>query len=229
MNTIRDKQSEIDENNKIKVRKLEEFYVNGTVSDLIPELNKQKEKMVEKMIEYAEDNKTACKWDKDGCPIDYTVEIKPIVINNYFFKSIVPLGSKIPAYSAEQIAMAFDYYMDIITNINVHIGNYPTSLTTFCKFLGISMSTLRNYRNSEDMDMRNIVEKIYDQIGEENLTMSQMGVAKEKSTLFRLKTQNEIVEKATPNVNITYKTTIDKDALENKLDKYKALLNKKEE
>ena len=41
--------------------------------------------------------------------------------------------------------------------------------------------------------------------------------------------QNEIVEKATPNVNITYKATIDKDALENKLDKYKALLNKKEE
>lgn len=229
MNTIRDKQSEIDENNKIKVRKLEEFYVNGTVSDLIPELNKQKEKMVEKMIEYAKENEIACKWNKDGDPIDYTVEIKPIVINNYFFKSIVPLGSKIPTYSAEQIAMAFDYYMDIITNINVHIGNYPTSLTTFCKFLGISMSTLRNYRNSEDMDMRNIVEKIYDQIGEENLTMSQMGVAKEKSTLFRLKTQNEIVEKATPNVNITYKTTIDKDALENKLDKYKALLNKKEE
>ena len=229
MNTIRDKQSEIDENNKIKVRKLEEFYVNGTVSDLIPELNKQKEKMVEKMIEYAEKNEVACKWDKDGNPIDHTIEIKPIVINNYFFKSIVPLGSKIPTYSAEQIAMAFDYYMDIITNINVHIGNYPTSLTTFCKFLGISMTTLRNYRNSEDIDMRNIVEKIYDQIGEENLTMSQMGVAKEKSTLFRLKTQNEIVEKATPNVNITYKTTIDKDALENKLDKYKALLNKKEE
>ena len=229
MNTIRDKQSEIDENNKIKVRKLEEFYVNGTVSDLIPELNKQKDKMVEKMIEYAKENKTACKWDKDGHPVDYTIEIKPIVINNYFFKSIVPLGSKIPTYSAEQIAMAFDYYMDIITNINVHIGNYPTSLTTFCKFLGISMTTLRNYRNSEDIDMRNIVEKIYDQIGEENLTMSQMGVAKEKSTLFRLKTQNEIVEKATPNVNITYKTTIDKDALENKLDKYKALLNKKEE
>lgn len=229
MNTIRDKQSEIDENNKIKVRKLEEFYVNGTVSDLIPELNKQKDKMVEKMIEYAKENKMACKWDKDGYPVDYTVEIKPIVINNYFFKSIVPLGSKIPTYSAEQIAMAFDYYMDIITNINVHIGNYPTSLTTFCKFLGISMATLRNYRNSEDMDMRNIVEKIYDQIGEENLTMSQMGVAKEKSTLFRLKTQNEIVEKATPNVNITYKTTINKDDLENKLDKYKALLSKKEE
>lgn len=229
MNTIRDKQSEIDENNKIKVRKLEEFYVNGTVSDLIPELNKQKDKMVEKMIEYAKENKIACKWDKDGYPVDYTVEIKPIVINNYFFKSIVPLGSKIPTYSAEQIAMAFDYYMDIITNINVHIGNYPTSLTTFCKFLGISMATLRNYRNSEDMDMRNIIEKIYDQIGEENLTMSQMGVAKEKSTLFRLKTQNEIVEKATPNVNITYKTTINKDDLENKLDKYKALLSKKEE
>lgn len=229
MNTIRDKQSEIDENNKIKVRKLEEFYVNGTVSDLIPELNKQKDKMVEKMIEYAKENKMACKWDKDGYPVDYTVEIKPIVINNYFFKSIVPLGSKIPTYSAEQIAMAFDYYMDIITNINVHIGNYPTSLTTFCKFLGISMATLRNYRNSEDMDMRNIIEKIYDQIGEENLTMSQMGVAKEKSTLFRLKTQNEIVEKATPNVNITYKTTINKDDLENKLDKYKALLSKKEE
>ena len=229
MKSIKDKNIETNRKNKMEVRELEEFYVNGTVSDLIPKLEEEKNKLVEKMIEYAKENKVATKWDKEGNVIESKTEIKPIVINHYFFKSIVPLGSKIPMYSAEQISMAFDYYMGIVASINEHIGNYPTSLTTFCKFLGINLNTLRNYRNSEDIDMRNIVEKIYDQIGEENITMSQMGIVKERSTLFKLKTQNELTEKATPNVNITYKATINKNELEDRLDKYKNILNKKED
>ena len=71
------------------------------------------------------------------------------------------------------------------------------------------------------------MEKIYDQIGDENLTMSQMGIVRERSTLFKLKSQNEIVEKGQTNVNITYKTNINKAEMEEKLEKYKNLLNKK--
>lgn len=229
MNNIKDKNIEINRKNKMEVRELEEFYVNGTITDLLPKLNEEKDKLVNKMVEYAKENQKPCKWDKEGNVIKTETEIKPIVINHYFFKSIVPLGSKIPMYSAEQLSMAFDYYMDIVANINEHIGNYPTSLTTFCKFLGISLTTLRTYRNSEDIDMRNIVEKIYDQIGEENITMSQMGIVRERSTIFKLKTQNELTETATPNVNITYKATINKNELEDRLGKYKNLMNKKED
>lgn len=217
------------EKEQIEIRKLEEMYVNGTVEEMLSELDRRKEELIDKMVKYAKENEVACKWDKDGKPIDYEVEIKPVVINHYFFKSIIPIGNVIPKYNAEQLALAFDYYMELISDINVYIGAYPSSLVTFCKFLGISLSTLRTYRNSPDINMRNIVEKIYDQIGEENLTMSQMGVSKEKSTMFRLKTQNEIVEKTAPNIKINYNATINKEDMEDKLEKYKSFLSKREE
>lgn len=219
------KEKEIETKNEI--RKLEEFYVNGTVSNLLEDLESKKEEIVDKMVKYAQENHIPTKYDKFGDPIEYTTEIKPVVISNYFFKSIVPINSQIPLYSPEQISLAFDYFMDLITEVNVHIGNFPPSLSLFAKFIGVSMTTLRNYKNSADMNMRNIMEKIYDEIGNNNLTMSQIGVSKERSTLFRLKTENEMVEKVQPNVNITYKATINKEEMESKLDRYKALLDKK--
>ena len=57
--------------------------------------------------------------------------------------------------------------------------------------------------------------------------MSQMGVAKERSTLFRLKSQNEMTEKAQPNINITYKEVVNTDKLNSKLEKYRELIDKK--
>lgn len=227
MNKTRDKNLMIQEKNKMDLRKLEDFYVNGTVEDLIPVLNAKKEELVEKMIEYAKDNEKACKWTRDGDPVEYKTEIKPLIIQNYFFKSICPIGNKIPIYNAEKLALGYEYYMDLITEINIHIGAYPPSLVSFCKLLGITTSTLREYRNSSDIDMRNITEKIYEEIGDGNLTMSQMGVAKERSTLFRLKSQNEMTEKAQPNINITYKEVVNTDKLNSKLEKYRELIDKK--
>ena len=55
MNKTRDKNLMVQEKNKMDLRKLEDFYVNGTVEDLIPVLNAKKEELVEKMIEYAKD------------------------------------------------------------------------------------------------------------------------------------------------------------------------------
>lgn len=209
------------------IRELEEFYVNGKVSNLLSNIEAKKDELIKNMIEYAKENEKPCKWDKDGVPIDYEVKINPVVINNHFFKSITPIGCQVPMYNAEQISIAFDYFMDLIAEVNMRIGNFPPSLTLFAKFLGISLSTLSGYKRSTDINMRYIMEKIYDQIGDENLTMSQMGIVRERSTLFKLKSQNEIVEKGQTNVNITYKANINKADMEEKLEKYKNLLNKK--
>ena len=57
---------------------------------------------------------------------------------------------------------------------------------------------------------------------------SQMGYTKERSTLFRLKAEHEMVEKVQPNVNITYKEVINTDKIDSKLAKYKELLDKKD-
>ena len=75
--------------------------------------------------------------------------------------------------------------------------------------------------------MRVIAEKIYDQIGDENVTMSQLGIVKERSTIFKMKSQNEMVEKQQPNVNINITEKPDLEKIEARLNKYRQFANKK--
>lgn len=213
MEDARRKNKEIIVNNKLELKELEQFYVDGKVEGLSNAIKELKEEKVKEIIEFSE------RYDK---------RINPLIITNYFFKSVNPLGSKTPLYSPEQLAIFFDYYAFLVTQVNANIGDYLPTLTGFCKFIGISTGVLRNLKNSSDADMREIVNKIYDEIGEENLMFSQMGYTKERSTLFRLKAEHEMVEKAQPNVNITYKEVINTDKIDSKLAKYKELLDKKD-
>lgn len=211
-----------------KVRELEEFYVNGTIQDLLPKIQEKKEELVQGMIEYANQHLKPVKWSKDGGILKETVEINPLIINNYFFKPITPIMGQEPIYNAETLGMVFDYYCDILAEVNDKIGNYPSSLTTFCKLAGISLYTLRQLKNSDDYNMRVVVEKIYDQIGDENIIMSQMGVARERTTLFKMKSQNEMVEKVQPQVKVNVNTEIDFNKINERIKHYKNFAIKKE-
>lgn len=219
---------EIQKKNQNELRELEQFYTEGKVDTMLQTINEKKEKLVNEMIEYAKERTEPVKWDKDGIPLAYAVKINPLVINNYFFKSIVPITSQEPIYNAEKLGMVFDYYCEILAEVNDKIGYFPSSLTSFCKMAGITFSTLRSYKNSTDYNMRIIVEKIYDQIGDENITMSQMGIVREKSTIYKMKAQNEITEKQQPNININITEQPDMERIEARLNKYKNYANKKD-
>ena len=223
---IENAENEIIEQNK--VRKLEEFYVNGTIQDLLPKIQEKKEQLVQQMTEYAKKHEVECKWTKDGDPIDWKIEINPLIINNYFFKPITPIMSQEPIYNAETLGMVFEYYCDILAEVNDKIGSYPSSLTTFCKMAGLSFYSLRQLKNSDDYNMRVVVEKIYDQIGDENLTMSQIGATREKTTIFKMKSQNEMVEKAQPQVKVNVNADIDLNRISQRLEQYKRFATKKE-
>lgn len=219
-----DKDKALEIQNQTNTRELEQFFTNGTVDNLIEKLDILKNEKVEAMLDYAKNNTVPTKWDRDGIPIEYNVKINPTVVKNYFFKSIVPIGSKIPDYNAEKLAIVYEYYTYLVTEINDKIGNYPSSLSSFCKLAGITTNKLREYKNSYDLDMRTIAEKIYDEIGDENLSMAQLGVVNSPATLFKLKSQHEMVEKAQPNINITYKEVVNTDRVNENIQKYKDLL-----
>lgn len=206
---------------------LEQFYTNGKVDNILANIEKEKEKIVEDMIKYASDKEKPCKWDKEGYPIAYKVDINPVVVNNMFFKPIVSIGSIEPEYSPEKLALVFDYYCDLVAEVNDKIGNFPSSLTSFCRFAGITFTYLRKLRNSSDYNMRVIVEKIYDQIGDSNVTMSQMGMVRERTTIFKMKSQNEMVEKEQPKININITEKPDMEAIQQRLNKYKQFADKK--
>jgi hypothetical protein len=213
--------------NQDKARQLEKFYTEGKVEDILSNLEKRKKELVDDMINYAQEHKKPIKWNKDGIPIRFKVDFNPFVVENVFFKSIVPIGCQEPDYNAEKLSLAYDFYCQLLVEVNNNIGQYPASLTSFCHFAGITLNTLRQYRNSPDLAMRTITEKIYDQIGDTNVTMSQLGIIKERSTLFKLKSQNELVEKEQPKVNINIVEAPDMERIEERINKYKSFADKK--
>lgn len=225
--TQKEKNLEIMQKNQNDLRDLEQFYSENKVDNILDKLEERKEEMRTEIQLYAKKHTEPCKWNKDGEPIEFSINVNPLVINNYFFKSIVPLGSIEPMYNAEKLALASDYYCYILSEVNDKIGNFPSSLTSFCKLCGITLSTLRAYRNSSDLNMRIITEKIYDQIGDNNITMSQLGITKERTTVFKLKSENEMVEKEQPRVNINIVDKPDMDQIQERLNKYKVFANKK--
>lgn len=224
----REKLIEVQKSKQDRLRKLEKFYAEGKVEDILANLEEKKKELVQDMIEYAEEHIKVSKWDREGNPVATKIDYNPFVIENMFFKSIVPIGCQEPDYNAEKLALAYDFYCELLVEVNNHIGQYPASLTSFCHFAGITLNTLRLYRNSTDLSMRTIAEKIYDQIGDTNVTMSQLGIVKERSTIFKLKSQNEVVEKEQPKVNVNIVEMPDMDRIEERINKYKAFADKKQ-
>ena len=218
---------EIEVANRNDLRDLEQAFINDKVSNMMTAVEAKKEELVKEMIVYAEKNTKPCKWNKEGNPIAYKTIVNPLIINNYFFKPIIPITSQEPIYNAEKLGMVFDYYCDLLAEVNDKIGYFPSSLTSFCKLAGITLATLRNYRYSDDLSMRIVVEKIYDQISDENITLSQLGNVRERSTIFKLKSQNELVEKEQPKVSINITEKPDYDRIQERLNKYKNFANKK--
>lgn len=227
MSKTRIKNKEIQTNNQNNLRELEQFYTNNKVENMFDNIEEQKNNIVNELIKYQEEHTVELK-NKDGITYNTYVKMNPLVINNYFFKPITPITSQEPIYNAEKLGLVFDYYCFLISNVNDKIGYFPSSLTSFCKLAGITLNTLRSYKNSTDYSMRVVAEKIYDQIGDENITMSQIGMVKERSTIFKMKSQNEIVEKAQPNINININEEIDISKIEERIGKYKKFATKKE-
>ena len=209
------------------LRELEQDFINDKISNMMNSIEAKKEELIGEMQIYAEKNKIPVKWDEDGNVTKYETRVNPIVITNYFFKPIIPITSQEPIYNAEKLGMVFDYYCDLIAEVNNKIGYFPSSLTSFCKLAGITLSTLRNYKNSADLSMRIVAEKIYDQIGDDNITLSQLGAVRERTTIFKMKSQNELVEKEQPKVSINIIEKPNYERIQERLDKYKYFANKK--
>lgn len=205
---------------RANMRMLEQFYTDGQIDNLNEELEKEKERLVNEMVEYAKKNEKAIKFSKDGDELIWEVFHNPKAISQKFFKPIIKLNGIEPIYNAEKLGMVFEFYNYLVAEVNDKIGNYPSSIKGFCRFAGITSTTLKKYRNSEDVSMRIVVEKIFDEIEEDNISMAQMGLIKEKTTQFKMRSQNEVVEKTTPTFNINITEKPDMDYINKKISKY---------
>lgn len=67
-----------------------------------------------------------------------------------------------PLYSAPEMAMIFEYYKDVIADINMKGVLLPPTRQNFCIFAGISTSTYEAYLKSVDINKQSIMQKIED-------------------------------------------------------------------
>lgn len=111
-------------------------------------------------------------------------------------KNIVGLS---PKYSNTELAILFEYYKQFIQAINKKTSYIPTK-EDFCSFAGISTATYNNWKQSDDNERRDIMQKIDDYLVDIHLTMAQRGDVKEITSIFRAKAEFGLVEAQAPQV-----------------------------
>lgn len=201
--------------NKQAVVDLQKFYVNGKLDNLQEVVESRKEELVNNLIEY-----------KKRFTVCGEIEKKPYLVSSYFFKSINPLGNIEPEYSPEKLNLVFQLYMYLVEQVNFEIGDFIPTKTHFCQFAGITTSTLNNYKNSPILEMRTIVEKIYDACFDSSMTMAQNKKLNEKTTIFRAKAELDVIEKPQTRVNINA-NIVDINGINERLEQLKSFNTKK--
>lgn len=100
-------------------------------------------------------------------------------------------------YSAEELAILFDYYRNFICEIN-KIARYIPSKKNFCGFASISSSTYDNYLINGDSQKIEVMRMIDDYITDISLSLAQSKEIDNATTIFRSKAEHGLVEATAP-------------------------------
>lgn len=204
--------------NKQEVRELERSYVEDMLGGLETEIVRRREELEEKLIEYSNKYRKTM-YTKEGNPYNVP-NINPIIIKKYFFQSISPLVNKEPEYSAEKLGLVWQLYEEMILEINARIGVFVPSVSHFCSFAGMRVETFKKYKTSVDADLRVVIDKIEDGCYDANVMMSQLGYIKERTTVYRMKSEQEKIEKeAISSLTYVDNRGVDIDAMNAKLER----------
>lgn len=109
-------------------------------------------------------------------------------------------------YTPQELAIAFNYYVELIAEINKHTKFIPSKIT-FCQLLGISTTTYKNYLL--DKEKSEIMQIIDDYIANSVITSAQLGEIKEISSMFVNKSQHGWQEETTQNVVYEHKVSLE--------------------
>lgn len=217
---------EIAMENKQSLRELENSYVNNILDNLDALVQQKKEELTNKLVEYKQTCKIS-RYDKNGQMHTFT-NLSPVLIKSYFFKSINPISNIEPKYTAEKLGIVWELFSEMVMKINMDIGEFVPNMTTFCEFAGITSVTFNNYRNSTDENMRIIVQKIDDYCFNANVTLAQNGRLKERTTLYRMKSEQKRAETEQPQIHIHGTDEASLSAMLKRLDEINNFNKKKE-
>ena len=102
-----------------------------------------------------------------------------------------------PLYSAEELAILFEYYRLFVSEISQKTKYIPTK-KNFCAFAGMSSTTYDNYLTDGDQAKIEVMKMIDDYITDMALTMAQNKEIDNVTTIYRSKAEHGMVEATAP-------------------------------
>lgn len=190
--------------NKNELINLENFYVNGKLDNLDQLVELKKKEWVQRLNEFEQQE-------------NFLAKKNPYLVSTYFFKTINPLTSVEPEYSPEKLSIVWDLYMYLVEQVNMHICVLQPTISHFCRFAGISVNTFKNYKIRGTNEMQILVNKISDATFDSNILLAQNDMLKDRSTIMRVKVENEVQEKPQVRVNVNVNEEIDLDQIATRL------------
>lgn len=109
------------------------------------------------------------------------------------------------SYSAQELGVAFNLYLDMINQIN-EIKQFPPTEESFANFIGVSRVTLDNWRASEDK--KEIMDYIHSYLTGVLATASLTGETKEITSIYLQKVMGKVEQQAPTVVEYKKKTDI---------------------
>lgn len=124
----------------------------------------------------------------------------------------IAMSSANQTYSSQEIAIAFNLYLEMINKIN-EIKKFPPTVESFCNFMSISHKTFNNWM--VDPEKREIMEYIQSYILGVYSVGGLTGDLREISSMYQMKCMGK-VEQTQP-VVIKHETTTNIDEINNQL------------
>ena len=194
-------------------------------SEKLSKLLKDKKDKLPDLIKEFTEKYLKSKIDKNGNKIDDT---NPYLVSTFFFKPINPMSNVEPIYTSEQLNAVYDLYCYIVEQVNMEVTIFNPSVSHFVKFAGISLVGFNNLRNSVDESMKFLTERINADIFDANMTLAQHSKVTERPTTYRMKVENEMIEKKAPSVNVKLTAkSLDLDKINERLHEIQSITAKK--
>lgn len=149
---------EVAERNEVFVQQnhFQELKLQEMKAKLPRYINKRKKEFIKEFQEYKDKNT----FEGEFFPEERRIPMFKVI--QHTFRPLIKVAGLSPTYSADELAIAFDFYVDCCEKLN-DTATYIPKIEDFCSMINITRRTFDRYQvSSSDENMRNICDKIQD-------------------------------------------------------------------
>lgn len=189
---VAENNSIVEDTKKYQLQKLEEM------KQKLPKfINTRKKAFALEYKEYIQEHSL------EGKPFEEQGKIPMFKLIQHTFRPLIKCAGCSPAYSADELSIAFDFYKNCTETLN-ESGVYIPKIEDFCSLINISKSTFNQYQtNSTDQEMREVCNKIQDYCVARLADSAFLGATDKVYSIFHQKASNKQRDND-PIVNATY-------------------------